>query len=163
VRLDHLLSKEQLSTKVDSGPHCPNVVVGCSKAETLASLTRQRPAHLVDAACEGWRRNGSVLVRLGRATRDSTLLGPERTTGYGLKPWLFFSARHGLVAYTVSESRRTTSCSWGSGGWLLGLWVGRWLRIAQWTRASCFLWLSCQGRTVDALVPGADEGRGRPR
>jgi hypothetical protein len=27
---------------------------------------------------------------------------------------------------------------------------------------SC-LWLSCQGRTVDALAPGADEGRGRPR
>jgi hypothetical protein len=24
-------------------------------------------------------------------------------------------------------------------------------------------WLSCQGRTVDALAPGADEGRGRPR
>ena len=48
---------------------------------------------------------------------------------------------------------------WGA----VGLWVGRWLRIAQWTRASCFLWLSCQGRTVDALAPGADEGRGRPR
>ena len=45
----------------------------------------------------------------------------------------------------------------------VGLWVGCWLRIAQWTRASCFLWLSCQGRTVDALAPGADEGRGRPR
>ncbi len=45
----------------------------------------------------------------------------------------------------------------------VGLWVGRWLRITQWTRASCFLWLSCQGRTVDALAPGADEGRGRPR
>jgi len=27
----------------------------------------------------------------------------------------------------------------------------------------CFVWLSCQGRTVDALAPGADEGRGRPR
>jgi hypothetical protein len=43
----------------------------------------------------------------------------------------------------------------------IGLWVGRLLRIAQWTRAS--LWSSCQGRTVDALAPGADEGRGRPR
>ncbi len=42
-----------------------------------------------------------------------------------------------------------------------GLWVGCLLRIAQWTRAS--LWSSCQGRTVDALAPGADEGRGRPR
>ncbi len=43
----------------------------------------------------------------------------------------------------------------------LGWWVGCVLRIAQWTRAS--LWSSCQGRTVDALAPGADEGRGRPR
>jgi len=25
------------------------------------------------------------------------------------------------------------------------------------------LWSSCRGRTVDALAPGADEGRGRPR
>jgi hypothetical protein len=50
-----------------------------------------------------------------------------------------------------------------AGGFRMGLWVGCWLRIAQWTRASCFLWLSCQGRTVDALAPGADEGRGRPR
>jgi len=25
------------------------------------------------------------------------------------------------------------------------------------------LWSSCQGRTVNALAPGADEGRGRPR
>ena len=48
---------------------------------------------------------------------------------------------------------------WGQ----FGLWVGCWLRIAQWTRASCFVCLSCQGRTVDALAPGADEGRGRPR
>jgi hypothetical protein len=49
----------------------------------------------------------------------------------------------------------------GSGVGRIGLWVGRLLRIAQWTRAS--LWSSCQGRTVDALAPGADEGRGRPR
>jgi len=25
------------------------------------------------------------------------------------------------------------------------------------------LWSSCQGQMVDALAPGADEGRGRPR
>ncbi len=49
----------------------------------------------------------------------------------------------------------------GFGVGRIGLWVGRLLRIAQWTRAS--LWSSCQGRTVDALAPGADEGRGRPR
>jgi len=24
-------------------------------------------------------------------------------------------------------------------------------------------WSSCRGRMVDALAPGADEGRGRPR
>lgn len=46
----------------------------------------------------------------------------------------------------------------GAGWWLR---VGCLLRITQWTRAS--LWSSCQGRTVDALAPGADEGRGRPR
>ena len=49
MRLDHLLSKEQLSTKVDSGPHRPNVVVGCSKAETLANWIWQRPAFLSTA------------------------------------------------------------------------------------------------------------------
>lgn len=49
----------------------------------------------------------------------------------------------------------------GFGVGRIGLWVGRLLRIAQWTRAS--LWSSCQGRTVNALAPGADEGRGRPR
>ena len=70
---------------------------------------------------------------------------------------LFFSTRHDLDPHTARKFFR------GSGGWLLGLWVGRWLRIAQWTRESCFLWLSCQGRTVDALALGADEGRGRPR
>lgn len=46
----------------------------------------------------------------------------------------------------------------GAGWWLR---VGCLLRITQWTRAS--LWSSCQGRTVNALAPGADEGRGRPR
>jgi len=25
------------------------------------------------------------------------------------------------------------------------------------------LWSSCRGQTVNALAPGADEGRGRPR
>lgn len=96
------------------------------------------------------------MVRLG--SMFSTLLGPEGTTG----GCLFQShvaggsssgARHGLVSHTVG----------GLPGWWEtgGLWVGRLLRIAQWTRAS--LWSSCQGRTVDALAPGADEGRGRPR
>jgi hypothetical protein len=43
-------------------------------------------------------------------------------------------------------------------GWRV---AGCCLRTAQWTRAS--LWPSFLGRMVDALVPGTDEGRGRPR
>jgi hypothetical protein len=46
-------------------------------AETLASLVRQRPAHLVRPAVM-WVGNGLVLVRLGWA--ESILLGPEGTT-----------------------------------------------------------------------------------
>jgi hypothetical protein len=71
----------------------------------------------------------------------------------------------GMIWFSIPfrVSRPVVVVPWEFGGERFGLWVGRWLRIAQWTRASCFLWLSCQGRTVDALAPGADEGRGRPR
>jgi hypothetical protein len=67
---------------------------------------------------------------------------------------------------------------WWVVGGLLGVpGFGGWLRVVGWLWVencivdasilfsvvySC-LWLSCQGRTVDALAPGADEGRGRPR
>ena len=51
------------------------------------------------AASAAWN-TGSV--RLGGATRDSTLLGPERTTeSRQCAVRLFFSARHDLVTYTV--------------------------------------------------------------
>ena len=56
----------------------------------------------------------------------------------------------------------------GFGGWL---WVVGWLWVENcivdasilFSVVFSCLWLSCQGRTVDALAPGADEGRGRPR
>jgi hypothetical protein len=120
---------------------------------------RQRPATQVRGGDPGGTSVGAADGR-----RDSTLLGPERTTGGpGGSGWSF-GARHDLVSYTVRDEPAEVfvvflGVWWGT----VGLWVGRWLRIAQWTRASCFLWLSCSGRTVDALVPGADEGRGRPR
>ena len=82
-----------------------------------------------------------------------TLLGPEGTT----------------CVVGSSRLRKLPGMAWcgipsevsGSGVARCGLWVGRLLRIAQWTRAS--LWSSCRGQTVNALAPGADEGRGRPR
>ena len=112
----------------------------------------------------------------------SILLGPEGTTtsrrcrrldreGSGSAPgegvwWLLFQP--GMTWFSYRSVVVVPACGLVVAGAGLvgagGLWVGRWLRIAQWTRASCFLWcLSCQGRTVDALAPGADEGRGRPR
>jgi hypothetical protein len=74
----------------------------------------------------------------------------------------FFGARRNLGNIPVAE---------GSGG--VGVFGGvvGWSLVENCTvdasilfSVVCFcLWLSCQGRTVDALAPGADEGRGRPR
>jgi hypothetical protein len=120
----------------------------------------------------GLRRNDGAM-RLG--STESTLLGPEGTTrpapvdGVGASGpkgsgrGCFFGARHDLALIPCRQDRPRWGWCWLWLVGVVGLWVGRWLRIAQWTRASCFLWLSCQGRTVDALAPGADEGRGRPR
>lgn len=125
-------------------------------AETLASFSSATVGTPSTAALRGGG-NGYVLVRLGRDV--STLLGPERTTVV-----LLFQNRCEVV-----DLARLPGMAWphiplavaGFGVGRIGLWVGRLLRIAQWTRAS--LWSSCQGRTVNALAPGADEGRGRPR
>jgi hypothetical protein len=87
-----------------------------------------------------------VGVRLSLAV--DTLLGPEGTSTV-----VFVS--FGAFLILVRD------CPLGGGVAGGGVGVGRCLRIAQWTRAS--LWSSCRGRTVDALAPGADEGRGRPR
>jgi hypothetical protein len=64
VRLDHLLSKEQLSVKADSSPRPAYAGSGCSQAETLACSNRQRPA-FSEYSCFGGVENG--LVRLGTA------------------------------------------------------------------------------------------------
>jgi hypothetical protein len=92
--------------------------------------------------------------------RNSTLLGPERTT-VPVEAGGCLSVPGMTWPHIPLEEAVSTAPRFGVGR--IWLWVGCWLRIAQWTRASCFLWLSCQGRTVDALAPGADEGRGRPR
>src|SRR4051812_38221587 len=112
---------------------------------------------------------GFLLVRLpsGGVERSPGAAGGEcKAPCWVLKEQLRLSFR--AFEAGVSSSRRQ---AWlglayrrrivGFGVGRIGLWVGRLLRIAQWTRAS--LWSSCQGRTVDALAPGADEGRGRPR
>ena len=112
---------------------------------------------LVHAACRGGTTGGAA----GEGEKQASCWVSEGTTapavagGPSGNSGLFFNARHSLAFHTGHGG--------GAGVMWVGLWVGRWLRIAQWTRASCFLWLSCQGRTVDALAPGADEGRGRPR
>lgn len=99
-----------------------------------------------------------------------TLLGPEgMTVGCFLGRVLCGAVWCGGVAVVWRGWLRIPDAAvvpswWGWGGVAgAGWWlrVGCLLRITQWTRAS--LWSSCQGRTVDALAPGADEGRGRPR
>lgn len=118
--------------------------------------------------CGGWGKG--LMMRLGLAL--DTLLGPEgMTVGCFLGRWfcdaaVWWCCGGGGVAWR-GLSRipdAVVPLVWGVGGVAgAGWWlrVGCLLRITQWTRAS--LWSSCQGRTVDALAPGADEGRGRPR
>ena len=166
MRLDHLLSKEQLdgegrpvarAARLGGG-----VLVGGDTGEfssaTAGGLSTHRGDLVVERCCWcGWWE------------MVSTLLGPEGTTVWpaGRRPpkvgaGLLF--RNDCPGMAWSRIPLDASVTAGRGlVWGCGLWVGCWLRIAQWTRASCFLWLSCQGRTVDALAPGADEGRGRPR
>ncbi len=90
MRLDHLLSKEQLSAKADSGPRPANVRSGCSKAETLVSSSRQRSDSSSTRPCgEG-------------TSSDAAGGGDKHPVGY-LKEqplWLVFNARHDLDPYT---------------------------------------------------------------
>jgi hypothetical protein len=175
VRLDHLLSKERLA--VGGGGQRPavrvcrvGVLVGGDTGEL--DLVRSGGVSTAWWCCGagGWESVAGVWLVMV----VGTLLGPEGTTG-GSGPcggrcpggadalWgLLFRCQAWPGRHTVRVRCRVGGVV---RGWVsaVGLWVGCWLRIAQWTRASCFLWLSCQGRTVDALAPGADEGRGRPR
>ena len=170
MRLDHLLSKEQLTCESGSVACVAHVWWrGAHVAETLANYQRATAGELsTRASTLVGEPLGGTGDRCGWQIVMSTLLSPERTTlacswwrWWPRSGWvLFFLQAWPGIAYRFSGSRRGGGC-WGFGVVRCGLWVGRWLRIAQWTRAS--LWSSCQGRTVDALAPGADEGRGRPR
>jgi hypothetical protein len=124
--------------------------VGCSIGGDTGEFG---PATAIDpgtAPCGVW---SGLVVRLGGAV--NTLLGPEETSPRVCGVVLGWC--NATFGCHTGPRRRGVGVWW----WLWGLWVGRCLRIAQWTRAS--LWSSCRGRTVDALAPGADEGRGRPR
>jgi hypothetical protein len=84
-----------------------------------------------------------------------------------------FPGGRGVVVVSVLPGMTWGHTGWssvvGAGGWCFG-WVVGWLWVENCTvdasilfSVVCCVWLSCQGRTVDALAPGADEGRGRPR
>ena len=75
-----------------------------------------------------------------------TLLGPERTAVL-------------VVSFFRSVLRHTADWCWWVAG--VGPGFGCSLRTVQWTRAS--LWSSYEEHMVDALAPGADEGRRRLR
>ena len=134
--------------------------------------------------CGGVVLGSGVVVRLVWAV--NTLLSPEETTlccpwlvvpavvvgGAGCGWWLFF-----LQAWLWQYTGPCVTCVRGGG--VLGVVVGvvGWSLVENCTVDAsilfsvvccvvwflCVVWLSCQGRTVDALAPGADEGRGRPR
>jgi hypothetical protein len=103
VRLDHLLSKEQLSAKADSSPRPANVRSGCSMAETLASLNRQR-SHGSSTRAFGF--GGTSGDAAGDGEKQASCWVSEGTTapaeagGPGASLGLFFNARHDLVTHT---------------------------------------------------------------
>ena len=76
-------------------------------------------------------------VRLGGMI--STLLGPEGTTGPVRRR--LHCGGDGLLFqnYPGMASGDIPAVDDSAGVVRMGLWVGCWLRIAQWTRASCFL------------------------
>ena len=175
MRLDHLLSKEHLATTDSSGNRGLGARIGrvCRWGAQLAeTLVRVGSATAIGPRTASGLAFGSVLGCgsgwwCGWFGVPNILLGPEGTSacdgvaGFGssgpvwpsvakllhdMSLWRVFRLGAGVVGCVVA--------GWGFG-------VGRCLRIAQWTRAS--LWSSCRGQTVNALAPGADEGRGRPR
>ena len=117
-------------------------------AETLASRAPATVLWFEYSLLVGWERTAGC----GWCLVLNTLLGPEETS----TPRLCW----GCLRLLVPDPDRVETSPCGLGR-RAGSGAGRCLRIAQWTRAS--LWSSCRGRTVNALAPGADEGRGRPR
>ncbi len=77
MRLDHLLSKEHLPPKGGKEPAPPECGGGVLEGGDTGEF---EPATAGGPSTRGVSLDGTVLlVRLGRA--DSTLLGPEGTTG----------------------------------------------------------------------------------
>ena len=152
------------------------------KAETLADrlFHRQRPVATSSTTSGVVLRNGSWGVDRGggcgwwvfqptscwvlkkQAPRGSRAWSPffVGVEGGSATVGRVFSGRPCLTTHTAVLRSRKVFRGW-FGGWLWGFGFVCCLRIVQWTRAS--LWSSCQGQMVDALAPGADEGRGRPR
>jgi hypothetical protein len=166
VRLDHLLSKEQLSGESRTVARDLRMSGrGAQRRRHWPVCSRQRPANLVQPLSRGVERDAGAAGSGRQKTAPCWVLKEQPMVllvADAPRTWrLGFQSRHSLVPIPLSLPALWLVV-WGLVG-AVGLWVGRWLRITQWTRASCFLWLSCQGRTVDALAPGADEGRGRPR
>ncbi len=92
-----------------------------------------------------------------RSVLDAGLAVDVSTHCWVLKEQTFFPGKK----YDLLGSAVDTAVLCASAGLALGFgWVCC-LRTAQWTRAS--LLVSVEERTVDALAPGADEGRRRLR
>ena len=121
MRLDHLLSKEHLPTKVGQEPTAPECGVGVLNGGDTG-LVNSGNGHGCSSTAHpssgGWHGT-SWLVRLEMAV--NTLLGPERTSSLS-GFFLDRSARHGLVFHTAGGA--------GFGG---GLWVVGWLFVENCT------------------------------
>ena len=120
-----------------SGRAC--LVLICRTAGAHGWITDNEMSRKVEPLCFA----GDVYI--------GALLGPERT-----RECFFLGETYtgsGLWSYRAFS---------GVAGAAVGLGCVCCLRIAQWTRASLFV-VSVLERTVDALAPGADEGRRRLR
>ena len=132
------------------GPEPPRLLVGCGG---------WRPCRL---PLWGWLGGGRGVVV--RCRVDASI---EPASDPGDVPGVLRDVRWGWVGLVRCFGMRPAVLDRSDGsGWLLAGWgcSGGWV---WWVCRLCCVWLvvwsSCQGRTVDALAPGADEGRGSLR
>jgi hypothetical protein len=108
---------------MSSSPHCPDVVVGCSQAETLASHRLATAGTPSTASVKGWERFCAGAAD-GRRLAPCWVLKEQPCTAE-TPGCCFGTAKHGLGIHTVRESRPSGCVPWGlvfSGGvvgWLL--------------------------------------------